>query len=179
MTRVKYDDVAGLPDAMNTMDFEFVFCAIPGSRDSNELRIACQTGTLPGRQNQALLLQLHGHDMKFSGKAEQPKTISITFAENVSMGITKKLRIWMEQCRGSNSATSTGYKRSSGSSSYARDVVIYTYDTTGKKNMTCTLLNVFPEDVPDVNLDGTNSQLMLLNATFSYDKCIYDIVTQR
>lgn len=177
MGRINYDEYSSLPDALGTGDFEILFGAIPGEANTNRLRLVCVSGILPGRNNQPLLINAHGFAFKFSGISEWTKSMPLTFNETADGYTTQRLRTWQESARGSRSGTSSGYKRS-GSSPYAVDCRVNLFDTTGKTAFYCTIKNVFPEDVPDVNLEP-QGQNMQLNATFSFDSAEYDFVTRR
>ena len=53
-------------------------------------------------------------------------------------------------------------------SDYLQDVQLVLYDDTNTVVRTITLLDCFPQNVDDVNLDGTSSQAVFVTVTFEY-----------
>ncbi len=175
MTRINYDQVAGLADAMPTDNYEIIFGTIPGGGDSRELTLRAQQVVIPGMSNEVLAVTLHSFDFVFSGKNTFPKTLTIGFVEgSKNMPVMKAIERWQQMVRGTKSGTSAGYSRE-----YTVDAELNVYDSPGNLVKTCKLIRMMPQDRPDIQLDSTSTQAMLQTITFGYWKSISSDVAER
>lgn len=159
----------GLPDAADTELFDFIIPSVPGissqGGSGRDLAVLCQQAVWPGRGNEIMEVPLHGAQLNFAGRVTMPRTMSITYAERSDLLVTNTIRRWMGFQRGMISGVSRGYKKD-----YAVDgAVCYKYDTTGKVVDTCVFYGLMPEDLPDVQLDGSSTNLWTVSVSFRYD----------
>ena len=164
MSHVTLDEINEQTDAMDSEHFQMLFGSIPGSSDTRPLSINCQTAVIPGITVEPIEVALHGHTVRFRGKQTFSGTFSIGFVENSAYEIQRRLRAWKESVVGTNTATSQGYKNQ-----YAVTCELQVFDTTGVVADQLKIFGVFPSEVPEVQLDGQSSQVMLIQPTFSFD----------
>jgi len=157
----------GLPDAQDTEMFDWVIPDVPGAEGfgGRDLAVLCQTAEWPGRSSETLEVQLHGTQVNFAGKANMPRTLSATYAENAGLEVTNTFQRWFEYQRGTISGTAADYK-----SGYSIDgAVLIKYDVTGAVADQAVFYGLIVEDMPNVSLDGSNTALYVVNITFRYD----------
>jgi len=169
MGRITYNQVNNLPDTMDTTAFELMFGQVPGVGDTRDLTIKCQTAAMPGFSNEAWESNLHGYVRRFRGRKTFSRQLAVTFIETVDGSTYRKLKMWDEFIAGTNSGNSRGYQREY---SVISELAVYT--TTGDLANRLKFINMFVQEVSDVTLDGTSSQPMLVQATFSYDNIEVD-----
>lgn len=164
MTHITLDDINEQSDAMDSEHFNLLFGSIPGFGESRPLSIACQTAAIPGVSIEPIEVGLHGHTVRFRGKQTFSGTFSVGFVENSAYEIQRRLRAWKEYVVGTNTATSQGYKNR-----YGLTAELQVFDTTGAVADRLHIFGVFPTEVPEVQLDGQSSQVMLISPTFNFD----------
>jgi len=176
MTRINYDETAGLKDPMPADNFELVFGNIPNySGATRNLTIRAQQAVIPGMNNDVMPVTLHGFDFIFSGKNTWPKTLTVAFVESSQdMEVMTAIGLWQQAVRGTKSGTSLGY-----SSQYSADLRLNVYDSPGNLAKSVLIKRAMPQDRPDIQLDSTSTQAMLQNITFGYWKAIIDGITER
>lgn len=165
MPRVSLDQVASLPDVLDQTGFNIYFGAIPlANGGSQTLTLSCVNVTLPGQGNESFEAPLHGQVFKFRGRKTTARTLNITFYELSDGGNLQTLLAWNEYCVGTKSGNSGGYK-----SQYATDMRVDILDTVGNAVRSHLVHGVFPQDIPDVQMDGTSSAPVQLSPVFNYD----------
>lgn len=165
MPRVDIDRARGLPDILSTDNFEFILGTIPGGSTDRDMIVKCQQVAYPGMGQEAFEVPLHGHVMYFRGRKTFPRTLSVTYVEDRTMDTTRQIESWLEFIVGTRSGTSAGYKRA-----YALDgAELITYDNTGTEVKAAKFFGLQPQDKPDVQYDGSSTQLMAINVNFVYD----------
>ena len=162
-----YDVRGALPDAQDTELFDFVIPTLPGGTGAlgRNLAILCQQAIYPGRSNEIMEVPIHGTQLNFAGRAIQPRTMSVAYAESSNLFITRIFQQWFEEQRSIITGTSNGYK-----ANYAVDgATLFKYDTAGVVADVITFYGLQPEDMPDQQLDGSSTNLWVVNMTFRYD----------
>lgn len=169
MSRISFTQVASLPDTADVIAYEMNFGSIPGVGNSNGLTLRSKDTNIPGISNESFASTLHGHTRNFRGRGMWPGTWSTTFVETVDGYILSTLRAWHEMVVGSTSGNSQGYL-----SEYSVTAQLIVYDTAGKPFKRMTIEEVFPQDIPDVQLSGEASAAMNIPVTWKYSRCIWD-----
>lgn len=165
MPRVDIDRVRGLPDIISTAEFEFIIGSIPGGSTDRDMIVKCQQVSYPGMGQETFEVPLHGFVVNFRGRKTYPRTLSVTYAEDRTMDTTRNMESWLEFIVGTRSGTSAGYKRA-----YAVDnAQLITYDNTGREIKRVVFFGLQPQDKPDVQYDGSNSQPYTVSVNFIYD----------
>lgn len=164
VTRISRTDLASLDDPATTENFSLNMGSIPSGESFVNMRLMCQTTSVPGFSNEAWQQILHGFAFKYRGPERYPQALTCTFAERVTGECYTTLRSWGQYVVGTDSGSSSGYK-----SSYSVTGTLVVFDPTGVAVNTIKMYNMFPQDVPDIPLDGQSAQQMLVTATFSYD----------
>lgn len=159
----------GLPDAADTELFDFIIPSVPGvasqGSSGRDLAVLCQQAVWPGRGNEIMEAPIHGQQLNFAGRVTMPRTMSVTWVERSDLIVTNTFRRWFGFQRGMISGVSRGYKKD-----YAVDgAVVYKYDTTGLVVDTCVFYGLQPEDMPDVQLDGSSTNLWTCSISLRYD----------
>ena len=175
MVAVNLEQVQQLEDTLLTHRFTLEFPAIPGGGDSAALTIRCQQIVFPGSAINPVETLLHGFKRQDIGRKEHPGTMAATFVETRSMPVWSALKGWQEQLRGTRS----------GSAGAARSALVLTgtitvYDETDAAVGVCQTFGTWPQDVPEVQLDGSSDTQFLTTSTFQYDYVEYpDLITVR
>jgi hypothetical protein len=165
MARISLSDVNSLPDLMSTDRYELILGNIPGGNPTRPLAIKCQMITLGGVQIETVPTTLHGHTVNFRGRNIFDNSMQATFVEDNTMGTMKALQAWKQLIVGTNSGG--GLSKKAG---YAiTQVQVKLYKETNALATTQYIYNVFLSDIQSIQLDGMNSQIMLVNAMFTYD----------
>lgn len=161
MGRISFTEVASQPDAADQVAFELLFGAIPGIDNSRPLTIACQSVQVVGTSNEAFSVVLHGHNRNFRGRRMNATQMTATFIETSGHEVQERLLRWKEYVAGFESGNSQGYL-----SEYSVLCQVISYDTTGKVAMRRNVEEVFIQDIPEINHDGSSSAQISINATF-------------
>ena len=165
MARISWAQVDSIPDILSAEAFEFILGNIPLAGSSTDLTIKCQNVSQGGISNEAWEAAMHGHVKRFRGRKMYPRQVTATFWEDSTFATLRKLRQWSEYVAGSNSGNSQAYQ-----AGYSVTGTLVTYDTTGRAINRTYYENLFPQDIPDVQQDGSSSQGMSISVTFSYDR---------
>jgi len=124
---------------------------------------------IPGTSNERFVVPLANVNRTFRGRKNfMQNQMQISFVETTDMSSSAALRQWLEYIVGTNTGNSQGYI-----ASYAVTPTINVYDTTGSIADTIQLFRCYPDDLQPVSLSTTTTQQMLIQATFSFDYCIY------
>ncbi len=169
MARISWAQVDSIPDILSAESFEFILGNIPIAGSTTDLTIKCQNVSQPGVSNEAWEAAMHGHVKRFRGRKVYPRQVTASFWEDSEFATLSKLRQWMEYVAGSESGNSQGYQ-----ADYSVTGLLITYDTTGAVINRTYFENMFPQDIPDVQQDGSSSQGMAVSVTFSYDRITAD-----
>lgn len=157
-------DLNNLEDPMPAMNFEFLLGNLPAGLNADKLAIKCQTASIPGSSIEPMEMALHGQVLRFPGRKIYPGTMSCTFVEESNMGTQRVLRTWMEKIKSSDTSKSSGYKRD-----VAVQARLNVYDTTNTLKDEIDIFGLWLSELSDIQLDGQSSQIMLVQATFTYD----------
>lgn len=171
MSRISFEQVNSIPDVLDQSAFELVLGSIPIAGGSQDLTIKCQNVSIPGFSNEAFEAMMHGHVKRFRGRKMYPRQLSATFYEDSRFLTHTKLRQWHEFIAGSESNNSQGFQ-----DEYSVVAELRVYNTVGDLISTNRIEGFFPQDVPDVQLDGSASQGVSVAVTFSYDRFLSDSV---
>lgn len=167
MPRISFEQVNSVPDILDQTGFELVMGAIPLAGGSEDLTIKCQNVSIPGFSTEAFEAMMHGHVKRFRGRKMYPRQLNATFYEDSRFLTHTKLRQWMEFIAGSESGNSQGFQ-----DEYSVIAELRVYNTVGQIISNNRMEGFFPQDVPDVQLDGSASQGVSVAVTFSYDRFV-------
>ena len=174
MGRITFQQINNLPDTLDSNAFELLLGVLPGSGNSLPLTLKCQTVSIPGFSNEAFESNLHGYVKKFRGRKMFSRTLSVTYLE-VSDGSTyKALKSWDEYIAGSRSGNSGGFQID-----YSVQSSLVIYNTIGNVASRINFVNMFLQEVSDIQLDGNSSQPMQVSATLSFDQIEVDGIILR
>lgn len=174
MARVQLSETQSLPDILSSEHFTLQLGNIPGVGDSYPLLLKCLDTNIPGFSTESYEVMIHGSVRNFRGRRMFPRTLAATFVEDSTGETLASLRTWMEQIVGTNSNTSIG-----GIADYSTESLLTVYDQAGNPVDQITFINLFLQDVPDVQVSGESSTVMRVTATFKYDYPRYNGVSIR
>jgi hypothetical protein len=174
-TRVQLNDIETLPDILSSEHFALNLGAVPGfGGDGRDLLLKCIDANIPGFSTESYEVPLHGVVRNFRGRKMYPRSLAVTYVEDSNMQTLNTLRVWMEQIVGANTNTSVG-----GIAQYSVSAVLTIFDQTGRVIDEVRFINLFIQDIPDVQVTGESSTAMRVTCTFKYDYVIYSGVTLR
>ena len=160
-----YDVQGSVVDPAQPWNFDLFFDRLPTglSGDVRSLTIRCQSTSVPGASFEAVEVELHGVKLRFRGKKQYNGTFDVTFAENVDWSTYKLFKQWHD--------LQLSWQRNTGSSSsvYKVSATLTTYDDAGNAVMELPIKGVWPENVQDISLDGSQGGYVQPSITFSFD----------
>jgi len=171
MARISFEQVNAVGDILDQTGFEFVMGSVPLAGGTQNLTIKCQNVSMPGVSNEAWEAMMHGHVKRFRGRKVYPRQLTATFYEDAFFGTITQLNQWQEFIVGSESGNSQDFQEG-----YSVDAELRIYNTIGTLISNISFEHLFPQDVPDVQMDGSSSQGVSVSVTFSYDRVRYDTV---
>lgn len=167
MSRISITDVRSLPDALTDNGFNFYLTNIPGasSKSTSNLLIRCQAVSIAGEDNQPINVAIAGHVIQQRGMRGQSHQLQVSFYETVDMAVLYALRAWHEYVVGTRSGNSTSYQNDYKINAATLDIL----DTTGVVVDTTLYYGLFITGIGEIQLNGAQSQAILVQASFSYD----------
>lgn len=156
-------ELQALPDPAQSDHFELIIPNPPGGGNAQALRVQCQQIALPGKSIEAVSQEVFGNQLQHAGRSTYSHDVSVTFIESRTLAIHKALRNWLEYCRRHDDQLGH-YKNE-----YSRNVILNAFDQKGILIDEFTLYGFWPSQVPDVQFDGTASNIITIAATFQCD----------
>lgn len=163
MARTSLQDVAGLPDPLLSYNFDLFFPTIPGGGNTRGMTVKCMSTALPGMQLEQQTAALHGVEINYAGRQIWQKTFQATFIETRDATTRFAIRKWVEFAR-NNRQNRGNYK-----ADYGVDAVMRLYDDIPNVINETKIIGVFPTQLDDVNMDGSQGSIVQVSVTFSYD----------
>lgn len=155
---------AVIKDPMLSNLFTFEIPNIPtGTADEQYVLLQCQQVAKPGWTINNVEAQLFGHTLEYAGNKTFGHDLSATYVDNSKGTILRIFEKWGEICRGSKTQTGS-YKND-----YARDAKLTIFDTNNQAVLIYTIYGVWPSQLPDTQLDGTNATLISHGIGLKYD----------
>jgi hypothetical protein len=158
MARVSLADVRAIPDPIQTWSFSLIIPALGEGID-----VRCQTTSLPGVNTDSVLVALHGMETKYMGRETFSHQLSATFIETRDMLIRNQFMDWYKEGRNSPD-NQFNFK-----SVYEKTANVIVYDDVGGIVKELKLYGVYPEDINEAALDGTNAAAMQVTIILSFD----------
>jgi hypothetical protein len=156
-----------IKDPMVSDHFVIEFPNVPtGSADEETLMVQCQQVTKPGVTVNEVAVALFGHSVVYAGSKVFAHDLNITWVENVRGTIMRTFEKWDELIRG----TTTQHGRfKQGTDGYASNAKLSIFDNKGDAALIYTIYNVWPASVPEVQFDGSSSNLITHSIGLKYD----------
>ncbi len=174
MSVITLNQIESLPDVLTVDHYNFFLGTIPGGGDTTSLMLKCLDCVIPGVSNEAVEVQLSAHVRKFRGRKMFPRSMSVSFMEDITLDTLTKLRRWDQAIVGTNSATSIG-----NIAQYAVQPTLQVFDQKGSLVDSIQFVNCFLQDIQDIALNSESSGMARVTAMFSYDYPIYNGVVIR
>lgn len=165
MPTIGYSDIDSLPDALATDRFEILIEPNGQAAGTNrDLAIRCQQIVVPEELLEPMLLQIHGMEFSYRGRRTYDKAIAASFVEFADGIVSQRLRTWMQQVVGSESHNGAPKE------AYSTVGTLNIYDQSGNVALAYQFDNLWPNQVPQTPLDGTNAAPYIVQVTFTYDR---------
>ena len=162
--RPSLDRTNTLPDMLSGEAFELLMGSLPSGDDSDDLTLKVLNTSIPGFSTESMEVNLNSQVLRFRGRKMYPRSLSVTFVDDVTASTMNKLQQWGEFIVGTYTANSEGYK-----SDYSVHADLVLYDTTGSEVKRWTMWYFFLQDIGDTSLSSENTTAVNITATFSYD----------
>lgn len=163
MAKPNLESILTIADPMLSDNFEFIFGTVPGSNNTESLRLQCKTAVKPGSTLEQVTYDLFGHTVEFAGRLTYGHTMSVEYVENWQGTITRTLEKWQEFAR------AHGTQHGNFKAGYATNAELIIYNQVGDVSLKYKIFNVWPTEVPDLSFDGSAANALSVSATFSYD----------
>lgn len=160
------NDVRGLGNPLRTYNFELLLPSLPGGGSSDILRLHIVTTVMPGFGSESAERAHHGHVIKHAGRATFPRTFSAEYFESADLKVHSILRKWHAY----QWEPETGRQRDE--DEYKTTGFLQLLGNDRKMTKQFEIRGMYIEDVADVNLDGSSSEIVRIPVTFSYDDWI-------
>lgn len=166
MPGIAFAQMNALPDTMSTDRFQILI--VPGGTIGNQpiLQLRCQQIVVPETSIEPMLLQIHGMEFNFRGRRVYDKTLGASFIETSDHLTSDTIRSWMENICGTNSNDS----EAGGKQTYVTQGRLDIFDQSGNIALTYFFDNLWPSQLPQVQLDGTNATPYIVQVTFTFDR---------
>ncbi len=168
MAIITFDQQESLPDPLTGDHFNFILGTVPIAGDTSPLIIKCADAIIPGFGNEAVEQNVSSHARKVRGRKTYPRTINITFYEDITLNTLKLLRNWHEAIVGSNSGASIG-----NIAQYGVLALLQVFDQANRVVDSIEFENCFIQNVQDTTLNSESTQLVRVSAEFSYDRPVF------
>lgn len=165
MPKPRLEDMLALPDVLLADNFNMYFTSAPALNDFDvrSLRIQCQSTALPGRTLEKALVALFGHEVGFGGRNTVTHTFNCTYIETRVLTVHRVFKDWMNLVR--NKRSGHGVSKEF----YVATARLELLSEAGEPAGVIKLFNMFPEQMPEVNLDGSSTQAIQVPITFHFD----------
>lgn len=164
MAKPQLEEILSTPDVLLADNFEMYFTKMPvGS--TTEMRLQCMQAQAPGRTLEAALVPLFGYEIKYAGRNTTSHVMNITFVETRTFAIMRNLDNWHDFCR---SRYTQGGNRKQDYAAICRLILLAEDARTAAAII--LIRNIFPETNPEIQMDGSQTQFVQVNATFHFDE---------
>ena len=121
------------------------------------------TTALPGGGLDIVKVPLHGVEINFAGKATYTQSLEVTFLETADWSTRDKFVKWRESIR--------SWKNNSGSqaAAYKIPAQLAVYNDIPDVVRTINIYGVWPSLIGEITMDGSQSDAVKLQITFTYD----------
>lgn len=169
MPAVTYSQIDALADALATDRFEILLDPGTANEGTNSvLALRCQQIVVPEEMIEPMLLQIHGMEFSYRGRRTYDKAIGASFVEFTDAKAGQSLRSWMQNIVGGESHNGQSKRQ------YAVEGTLNIFDQSGGVAVSYTLNNVWPQQIPQVQLDGSNATQFVMQCTFTFDRLSQD-----
>ena len=166
MAGIAFTALEQMTDVISTGRFELDIAPISGVTSTlvRHFKIVCQQVDFPGVQVEQMTVGLHGHEANYRGRQMFSKQLAASFIELANGATFRGLLEWKEAVVGTRSGNGA-YRKD-----YSSLVTIGVLDPTGVFVNTRKVFFVWPTDIQQIQLDGTQgSNAMLISVNFSFD----------
>lgn len=171
MPAVSFSQIDALADALATDRFEILLDPQGVEGANSVLALRCQQVVVPEEMIEPMLLQIHGMEFSYRGRRTYDKAIGASFVEFADAKAGQSLRSWMQNIVGGESHNGQSKRQ------YAILGTLNVFDQSGNIALAYTLDNCWPNQIPQVQLDGSNAAPFIMQTTFTFDRLSQNGVT--
>lgn len=164
MPAVSFSQIDALADALATDRFEILLDPQGVQGANSVLALRCQQIVVPEEMIEPMLLQIHGMEFSYRGRRTYDKAIGASFVEFTDAQAGQSLRSWMQQIAGGESHNGVSKRQ------YAVLGTLNIFDQSGNTALSYELDNAWPQQIPQVQLDGSNATQFIMQCTFTFDR---------
>ncbi len=183
MSAIEFSDINSLNDHLLNFRYLLKLGQVPGGADGFALTLRCQSCDWVGSTIDPVTVGLHGFETQVPGRHISQHTMAATFVEDRNLVVTSQLFAWQNYARdqrsgnaaasrfgGSGGSIGTTLPGSGGSGGYVIPLVeLDVFNESGGVAGRNMCVNMWMQDRPNVQLDGSNSGLFLVQASLQLD----------
>jgi hypothetical protein len=166
MAGLAFTEFDALEDVLATDRFELLVEPQGQNGLNQTLAVRCTQIVVPQVMIEQMVVSIQGMEFNFRGRRTYDKTIGATFVETTDARVNTGIRTWMERVVGSESQNGANKK------GYSTVGSLNVIDQSGNTNLGFEIINMWPQEMPQVQLDGSQAQPYLAQATFSFDRVL-------
>lgn len=167
MAKPTLNELFSLPDVLLQDNFDLLFTSTPpavmNDAEARQFRLQCMSTTLPGRTLEFAPVALFGQEIQFAGRNTTTHSFNATFVETRQAYILRVLDRWINLAR--DKRTGHGVSKVN----YAGRAELILYSEGGLEVGRMEIINIVPETLPEVNLDGASTGAVQLASTWKFD----------
>ncbi len=162
-------EILSLPDVLlqDNFDMYFTYSPVLSETEVRDLRLRCMSTSMPGRTMEAAQVMVFGYTVNFAGRNTTTQTFTVNYVETRNLVVNRTLKRWTDLCR--SKITGHGVSKQY----YAGRAIIVLYSEGGAVAGELELINVWPETIPEVQLDGSSTGIIQLSASFKFDEFVW------
>lgn len=168
MAGLSFSDFDSLEDVLATDRFELLISPQGQAGLNQVLAVRCTQIAVPQTVIEQMPVTIQGMEFNFRGRRTYDKTIGATFVETIDAAVNLGIRNWMENVCGSESQNGQRKKQ------YSTFGDLNVLDQSGNPALAFGMDNVWPQELPQQQLDGSQAQPYNSQCTFSLDRLTMD-----
>jgi hypothetical protein len=159
------EEIRNLAEPLKGYQFKVTIANAPGGAGASveELQFLCQSTVLPGRTVDQVVTSLGGHDVSDPGRSPGPKTWAVTFAETTTAAIVQRVEAWQRLCYDPESGVNGSR------ADIKRNARIELLNNAKEVVLSRQIVGIWPQDIADMAMDYSSSEVVTLDVTWSYD----------
>ena len=172
MPALEFGDFDALPDVLAVDRFGILIEPSGQAGLNAVLAVRCTQIAVPEEMFDVMTVAIQGMEFNFRGKRTYDKNVAAAFVETRDGVVTKGMRGWLQTIGGSESQNGVTKKE------YATLGTLEVYDQSGLVALSYGMRNLWPSQLPQVSLEGSQAQPYNQQVTFTYDKFVQDGVDE-
>lgn len=160
---ITLDEALSVHDILDASRFRLAFNQIPIIGVNNPFSLKVTTASIPGMSSEVFEAPIGGHGRNFRGRKIFNSQLMVGFWVDGQAETLKILRTWHEAVAGTKSGNSIGFL-----DEYSVSASMYNFDTVGNPVISHAIYQLYPQDVPEIQVSSEASSPMQMQATFRF-----------